>query len=680
VGSKVELYTILGVTFHHRDSYRDCIPYIPLVGSDRKGLHHIFSTFHHILTTFSPTFAALKTILIPVSDVIQLLSDHIANQIAAGEVIQRPASAVKELLENAIDAGATEIQLVIKDAGKELIQVIDNGKGMSPTDARMSFERHATSKIRTIDDLFTIRTMGFRGEALASIAAVTQVELRTRQATSDTGTRIVIEGTEVKLQEACAINPGSNIMVKNLFYNVPARRHFLKSPTTELRHILDEFTRVALAYPAISFKFINNSVEQFHLTGGSLKARVVGLLGNSYEKKLVPVEENTDMLGIKGFIGKPEAATRTRGMQFFFINNRFIRNAYLHHAVVKAYEGLIEKDSFPFYVLFLDVDPARVDVNVHPTKQEVKFEDDRMMYAYLNAAVKHALARNNIAPSLDFSLNADIQQLPSVNIPSTDRQREETQKGYLYNVFTDSNQAHRIERRDSLRQWKDLYEIAQSPLPQPPQGDAAAEVTIPSQGSMYSESDEKTDTGSNMLLIHGDLLATTVKSGLMLINIRRAQERIWYERLLAEWHSQEAPSQQVLFPTSYELSPQDAVLLTEVLPDMARIGFDIAPFGQHTFVVQGVPAGMPAGEEKNVIDEVVEHLKHESTDAIDRRTELLLAHMARRLSRNKHAIMQPDGQRALVDELFACSQPEYSPAGKKVFVMVKREDLESMLG
>ena len=522
--------------------------------------------------------------------------------------------------------------------------------------------------------------MGFRGEALASIAAVTQVELKTRQATSDTGTRIVIEGTEVKLQEACAINPGSNIMVKNLFYNVPARRHFLKSPTTELRHILDEFTRVALAYPAISFKFINNGVEQFHLTGGSLKARVVGLLGNSYEKKLVPVEENTDMLGIKGFIGKPEAATRTRGMQFFFINNRFIRNAYLHHAVVKAYEGLIEKDSFPFYVLFLDVDPARVDVNVHPTKQEVKFEDDRMMYAYLNAAVKHALARNNIAPSLDFSLNADIQQLPSVNIPSTDRQREETQKGYLYNVFTDSNQAHRIERRDSLRQWKDLYEIAQSPMPQPPQGDGAAEVTIPSQGSMYSESDEKTDAGNNMLLIHGDLLATTVKSGLMLINIRRAQERIWYERLLAEWHSQEAPSQQVLFPTSYELSPQDAVLLTEVLPDMARIGFDIAPFGQHTFVVQGVPAGMPAGEEKNVIDEVVEHLKHESTDAIDRRTELLLAHMARRLSRNKHAIMQPDGQRALVDELFACSQPEYSPAGKKVFVMVKREDLESMLG
>ena len=609
-----------------------------------------------------------------VPDVIQLLSDHIANQIAAGEVIQRPASAVKELLENAIDAGATEIQLVIKDAGKELIQVIDNGKGMSPTDARMSFERHATSKIRTIDDLFTIRTMGFRGEALASIAAVTQVELRTRQAGSETGTRICIEGTEVKLQEPCAMNPGSNIMVKNLFFNVPARRHFLKSPTTELRHILDEFTRVALAYPAIGFKFINNGVEQFHLTPGSLKARIVGLLGNSYEKKLVPVEENTELLNIRGFIGKPDAATRTRGMQFFFINNRFIRNAYLHHAVVKAYDGLIDKESFPFYVLFLDVDPARVDVNVHPTKQEVKFEDDRMMYAYLNAAVKHALARNNIAPSLDFSLSADIQHLSAVQNPATERQREETQKGYLYNVFTDKDQAHKIERRDSLRQWKDLYEIAQAPLPQP-------EVqTIASQGGMYAESESKTETNGNMLLIHGDLLATTVKSGLMLIHIRRAQERIWYERLLAEWHSQDAPSQRVLFPTSYEMPPQDAVLLAQVLPDMARIGFDIAPFGQHTFVVQGVPAGMPAGEEKNVLDEVIEHLKHESADAIDKRTELLLAHMARRLSRNKHAIMQPDGQRALVDELFACSQPEYSPAGKKVFVMVRRDELDAMLG
>jgi len=618
-----------------------------------------------------------------VPDVIQLLSDHIANQIAAGEVIQRPASAVKELLENAVDAGSAEIQLVIKDAGKELIQVIDNGKGMSPTDARMSFERHATSKIKSIEDLFTIRTMGFRGEALASIAAVTQVELKTRQANNEAGTRIVIEGTEVKLQEPCAVNPGTNISVKNLFYNVPARRHFLKSATTELRHILDEFTRVALAHPSIGFRFWNNNVEQFHLEPGNLKARIVALLGNGYGKNLVPVEEKTDILNIFGFIGKPEAATRTRGMQFFFINGRFIRNAYLNHAVTQAYDNLIEKETFPFYVLFMEVDPSRVDVNVHPTKQEVKFEDDRLMYTYLNAAVKHSLARYNISPSLDFTLNPDIEQLPSVQLPVTERQREQTEKGYLYNTFSGKDQAHFIERKDSLKHWKELYEIAQAPATaHTTRGETGNSPDISAQGSILSAGHAAETAGksnSNIMLIHGAMLATTVKSGLMLIHIRRAQERIWYERLLEEWNGQNAASQQVLFPISYELSPPDALLLNEVLADLSRIGFDIAPFGQNTFVVQGVPAGLPSGEEKNVLDEVVDHLKHESPDAVNKRTELLLAHMARRLSRNKHAIMQPEGQQALIDELFGCSQPEYAPDGKKVFVMIKKEDLEGML-
>jgi DNA mismatch repair protein MutL len=617
-----------------------------------------------------------------VADVIQLLSDHIANQIAAGEVIQRPASAVKELLENAVDAGATEIQLVIKDAGKELVQVIDNGKGMSPTDARMSFERHATSKIKSIEDLFTIRTMGFRGEALASIAAVTQVELKTRQAANEAGSRIIIEGTEVKLQEPCAVNPGTSISVKNLFYNVPARRHFLKSTTTELRHILDEFTRVALAYPAIGFRFWNNGTQQFQLDPGSLKARIVGLLGHNYEKNLVPVEENTDLLNIYGFIGKPEAATRTRGMQFFFINGRFIRNPYLHHAVVQAYDGLIEKETFPFYVLFMEIDPSRVDVNVHPTKQEVKFEDDRLMYSYLMAAIRHSLARYNIAPSLDFTLNPQIQQLPSVQLPYTRKQQEDTEKGYLYNTFSGKDQAHFVERKDSLKQWKELYEIAQSPASmQLPAAQGADSITIPSEEpTLHTGAGVANKGAGNMMLLHGSLLATTVKSGMMLIHIRRAQERIWFERLLEEWNGQNAPSQQVLFPISYELSPPDALLLNEVLADMARIGFDIAPFGQNTFVVQGIPAGLAAGEEKYVLDEVVEHLKHESPDAVTRRTEQLLAHMARRLSRNKHAIMQPEGQQALIDELFACSQPEYTPDGKKVFVMVKKEELEGMLG
>lgn len=606
-------------------------------------------------------------------DIIQLLSDHIANQIAAGEVIQRPASAVKELLENAIDAGATEVQLVIKDAGKELLQVIDNGSGMSPTDARMSFERHATSKIRNIDDLFTIRTMGFRGEALASIAAVAQVELKTRRESDDAGSRLVIEGTEVKVQEACATAKGTNIMVKNLFFNVPARRHFLKSNTTEFRHIMDEFTRVALAHPQVAFRLWNNGTEQYHLEAGNLKTRVVSLLGNAYEKNLVPVSEQTDLLNINGFIGKPEAATRTRGMQFFFINNRFIRSAYLHHAVGNAYEGLIEKEAFPFYVLFLEIDPARVDVNVHPTKQEVKFEDDRLMYAYLNAAVKHALSRYNIAPSLDFTLNPEIQSLPSVQLPMTDKQREATGQGYLSNTFSKGGQAHMAEKSDSLKHWKELYAIAATPAVQNLPSDAA-------QRPLHTESETAATAQKNTLLVQGELLVTTVKSGLMLVHIRRAQERIWYERLLAEWNSGSTASQQLLFPVSCELNAQDALLLNEALPDLARIGFDIAPFGQNTFVIQGVPTDLPAGEERNVIDEVIDELKHESADSTSKRSERLLAQMARRLSRNKFAIQQPEGQQALIDELFACSQPEYTPAGKKVFTMVRKEELDGLLG
>ena len=616
-------------------------------------------------------------------DIIQLLSDHIANQIAAGEVIQRPASAVKELMENAIDAGASEIQLVIKDSGKELIQVIDNGKGMSPTDARMSFERHATSKIRNIDDLFTIKTMGFRGEALASVAAVAQIEMKTRQATQETGTRIIIEGTDVKLQEACAMNPGTNIMVKNLFFNVPARRHFLKSATTEFRHILDEFTRIALAHPGIAFRLWHNGVEQFHLDTGNLKTRIVALLGNSFDKKLVPVDQKTEILNIYGFIGKPETAFRTRGNQFFFINGRFIRNQYLNHAVVHAYDNLIDKESYPFYVLFLEVDPARVDVNVHPTKQEVKFEDDRLMYTYLQAAVKHSLARFNIAPSLDFTLNPEITQLPAVRLPTSESDIEHTQSGYLQNVFKDRHQAHIIERKDSLKQWKELYEIAVAPPHSNVTNIESAANTPQAQiQNTITEISKTTDTqqnNNNKLLIHGTMIATTVKSGLMLLHIQKALERIWYERLLTQWNNQSAASQQVLFPATYNYSAQDTLLLMEVIPDLARIGLDIAPFGNNSFVVQGIPSGMADGEEKNIIDDVIEHLKHESGEAVNKRTELLLAKIARRMFYNKTTLMQPEEQQAIIDELFACTQPQYTPDGKKVFVMIKKEDLEDMI-
>ncbi|WP_290708276.1 DNA mismatch repair endonuclease MutL, partial [Flavihumibacter sp. CACIAM 22H1] len=380
------------------------------------------------------------------ADTIQLLPDHIANQIAAGEVIQRPASAVKELLENAVDAGATEIRLLVNDAGKSLIQVIDNGKGMNETDARLCFERHATSKIRQIDDLFHINTMGFRGEALASVAAVAQVELKTRQHSEELGTYIEIENSMVVRQEPCATAPGTSIAMKNLFFNVPARRNFLKSNASEMRHIIDEFIRVAMAFPQLFFSLTHNGQQVFHLDKGSLKQRIVQLLGNSYNAKLVPVQEQTDYLNIQGFIGKPDAARKTRGDQYFFVNNRFIRSGYLHHAVMQAFQDLIPADSFPLYVLFIDLNPEQIDVNVHPTKQEIKFEDEKIVYAFVQAAVKHALAQFSITPTLEFDIDAGIQQSDAVSKPFTHDQREAASNSGLFQTFSKSNQAHLIEK------------------------------------------------------------------------------------------------------------------------------------------------------------------------------------------------------------------------------------------
>ncbi|RYZ18374.1 MAG: DNA mismatch repair endonuclease MutL, partial [Chitinophagaceae bacterium] len=379
------------------------------------------------------------------ADRIQLLPDHIANQIAAGEVIQRPASAVKELLENAVDAGATQIKLLVNDAGKALVQVIDNGGGMSPTDARRAFERHATSKIRQIEDLFHIRTMGFRGEALASIAAVAQVELRSRRPEDELGTCVQIENSQVTKQDAVAAPVGTSISMKNLFFNVPARRNFLKSNTSELRHIVDEFIRVAMAFPDIFFSLAHNGQQLFHLEAGSLKQRTVQILGNHYASKLVAVQEDTDYLNVRGFVGKPETAKKTRGDQYFFVNNRYIRSGYLNHAVTNAFQDLIAPDSFPSYVLFIDLDPAQVDVNVHPTKQEIKFEDEKIVYAFVQAAVKHALAQFSITPTLDFGLDASIQSLEAVQRPFTESQQSAARGSQLYHGFTQANQAHAIE-------------------------------------------------------------------------------------------------------------------------------------------------------------------------------------------------------------------------------------------
>jgi DNA mismatch repair protein MutL len=396
------------------------------------------------------------------TDIIHLLPDNIANQIAAGEVIQRPASAVKELLENAVDAGATEIRLIIHDAGKSLVQVIDNGKGMSETDARMSFERHATSKIRKIDDLFQIRTMGFRGEALASIAAVAQVELKTRQKDNELGTYIEIENSMVKIQEPCSCNQGTSISMKNLFFNVPARRNFLKSNAAETRHIVDEFIHVALSFPDIFFSFTSNGQQVFHLERGSLKQRIVQLLGNQYNAKLVNVQEKTDYLNITGFAGKPDAAKKTRGDQYFFVNNRYIRSAYLNHAVMNAYQDLIPADAYPLYVLFIDLDPAQLDINVHPTKQEIKFEDEKIVYAFVQAAVKHALAQYSITPTLDFDLDPHFQQLDAISKPFTEEKQQSAAASSLFRTFSQKHQAHAIEKSEGLPDWKEFYATSRS--------------------------------------------------------------------------------------------------------------------------------------------------------------------------------------------------------------------------
>lgn len=609
------------------------------------------------------------------ADNIRLLSDHLANQIAAGEVIQRPASAVKELMENAIDAGATDIQLILKDAGKELIQVTDNGSGMSPADARMAFERHATSKIRDINDLFSIRTMGFRGEALASVAAVAQVEMRTCPQEQSIGTRLVIEGTEVKLQEPAACPKGTTIQIKNLFFNVPARRHFLKSNSTELRHILDEFTRIALAHPELGFRLTHNGAEQYRLEPGSLKSRLVQLLGNHAEKNLVPVQEDTEFLSIRGFIGKPEIAAKTRGSQFFFINNRFIRNAYLHHAVTTAYEGLLAKESFPFYVLFLETDPARVDVNVHPTKQEVKFEDDRLMYAYLQAAVKHALARHNIAPSLDFTLNPDIQQLSAVQVPQTEADKSRTQSGYLSHTFSERHQAHKIPGSNDYQRWKEVYEIAARPQEQ--------RVTQDRREPLYAIPDapllpQESASSQQVLSVQGALLVTTVKSGLMLVHMRRAQERIWYQRLQRRWQQGHAASQRLLYPISMELPPAQGALLMPALPDLTRMGLDISPMGGGHFVVQSAPPELQEGAAQELIEVIIDRLEHSAGQAEDVRHRQLTGAMAFRLSFSTPP-QNAAAQQALIDELFACEQPEYTPGGKKVFSIIHRDELDKLL-
>ena len=609
------------------------------------------------------------------SDIIQLLPDSVANQIAAGEVVQRPASAVKELMENAIDAGADKIQLIIKDAGKSLIQVIDNGCGMSLTDARMSFERHATSKIKKAEDLFAIRTMGFRGEAMASIAAIAQVELKTRRHEDELGTCIIIEGSDVLSQEACSANTGTSISVKNLFYNIPARRNFLKSNPVEMRHIIDEFQRMALANPLIFFTLHHDGQEVYHLPGSALKQRIVHLFGNNYNQRLVPVEEDTSIIKLHGFVGKPEFARRTRGEQFFFVNNRFIKDAYLNHAVLTAFEELLPDDTYPLYVLFIDIDPSKIDINVHPTKTEIKYQDEKSIYAIIRSAVKRSLGRYNITPSLDFDQENSIEHL------ITHKPFEQIVAPVIafnpdFNPFTEKKTDREIpflrntgDRSSPIpKNWDTLYEIAKKEPAQ--QEEIHAEKTI-----AVDEQEVSNSGGRQFFQVHNRFIMSQIKSGFMLINQQAAHERVLYERFLQQLDTHSGVSQQSLFPQSVTLNSSDFELLKELLPDIRALGFDIREFGKNTVVVEGIPAELNNVGEHELLEHLLEGFKNNlAILKLDKRDNLARA-LARNAAIKTGAKLSAEEMNLLTDQLFACQMPNLALNGKPVITTFTLDEL-----
>ncbi len=623
------------------------------------------------------------------ADIIQLLPDAIANQIAAGEVIQRPASAVKELIENAIDAGATSIKLVVKDAGKALIQVIDNGCGMSPTDARMAFERHATSKIRQADDLFSIRTMGFRGEALASIAAVAQVEIKTRRHSDELGTRLVIEGTEVKVQEPCQCPAGTTFSIKNLFFNVPARRNFLKSATVEMRHIIDEFQRIAIANADVFLSLHHNGSELFHLPAGKLRQRLIGVFGSAANKKLVPVNEETDVLKLSGYVGKPEFAKKTRGEQYFFVNNRFIKSAYLNHALVAAYEDLLPEGTYPLYVIFIDLDPKRIDINVHPTKQEIKFEDERLVYNYLRVTVRHALGQYNIMPTLDFEQDPAFAQLPAVSRPAAEREGAAASgSAALSGGVKRPLPGEEAKRQASnLRNWEKAYEGLDAfdqegsgggPAPAAPKA-----LTLESDWQDDQETDDarpaETRQGQEVRKspqqLHNTYILTQIKSGVMILDQQAAHERILFERYLHVLQQQKQSTQKQLFPRTLTLSPADAALLKDLLQPINQLGFDLQEFGANTFVVNGIPAELSGKQDElALLEGLLEQYKGNQDMKLDVQERIARA-MARSAAVKAGQVLDEREMQTLIDQLFACEVPFQSPSGKRCFITMDLDEL-----
>jgi len=607
------------------------------------------------------------------ADIIQLLPDSVSNQIAAGEVVQRPSSAVKELLENSIDAGATQIQVVIRDGGKALIQVIDNGSGMSETDARLSFERHATSKIREAADLYGVKTMGFRGEALASIAAVAEVELKTRKSSEDIGTYIRINGSDFEEQSPSNCPVGCNFSIKNLFFNVPARRKFLKSSSLELKHIISEFQRVALANPAVAFSLNHNGADIYNLQVGGLKQRIVGIFGRSVNQQLLECNTNTTLAKVYGFIGRPESARKSAGEQFLFVNNRYFKSPYLHKAVMNAYERLLPADSIPPYFLNFEVDPTTIDVNIHPTKTEIKFEDERAIWQILHASVKETLGKFAVVPAIDFETEMviDIPFFPKsapVSIP-------DIQVNADYNPFTDDQplfSSKRVSTQKSVKGWEQLYNENKGD-----DFDAGSTYTQTIRSKGFDENPDIFEP--RFFQLKDKYLLTSVKSGLMVIDQKRAHERILYEQYLTSLNSDQSIAQRELYPQTIDLNPDDYSMIVDSIKDLSQLGIDITNLGHNQIAINSLPANLKVNDPIRLIEDLLKSLKENQTIPKDEASHKLALSMAKAASIGYGRTLTLIEMQDLVDKLFACQFPNVSPDGKAIVSIISIEELEKKL-
>jgi len=617
-------------------------------------------------------------------DVIHLLPDHVANQIAAGEVVQRPASVIKELLENSIDAGAKNIQVFIKEAGKILIQIVDDGMGMSITDARLSFERHATSKITSAQDLFSLNTKGFRGEALASIAAIAHVELKTKREQDEIGTCIKIEGSEILSQEPCVTAKGTSISVKNLFYNIPARRNFLKSDAVETRHIIDEFQRVSLAHPHIAFSLVHNSGELFQLPDTNYRQRITNILGGKTNEKLVPVNEETEILTISGFVGKPEYAKRTRGEQFFFVNDRFIKSPYLNHAVTAAFEGLLKDKAYPSYFLYLKVDPKSIDINIHPTKTEIKFDDEHALYAILRSAIKHSLGQFNVAPVLDFERDPTMDTPYNYeNRPASTPQVEVDRN---FNPFksessfggNSGNSFRSNFKKESTAGWESLYTGLQSEATGIDTDVDVKAIEFESEevtGNLFgAQKTEKTQNSTFQL--NKKFIISTLKNGMLVIDQHRAHTRILYEELLKSITVSAALSQQLLFPLVLRFSHNEIELLRGIMDSLEQTGFIFSEIKSDTVEITGIPTTVSESEVEMLLEQLISDFENEVPENNFSQTDLLAKSLAKSMAVKSGNLLNDTEQLHIVNGLFACKEPSLTPFNKPVFITLPVEELE----